>query len=73
MYRPRKAREDTVLFPAFSALMPPGEFAALGEQFEDKEHEVVGEGGFKGVVQRIQRLEQSLGIADLAHFTPPER
>ena len=43
MYRPHEAREDTVLFPAFHELVGQKEYERLGEQFEDKEHELLGE------------------------------
>jgi hemerythrin-like domain-containing protein len=50
MYRPHKAREDTILFPAFQALIPPEEFATMGETFEDQEEELFGRDGFEKVV-----------------------
>ena len=37
MYRPHKAREDTILFPAFHSIVSPDEFDALGDAFEDQE------------------------------------
>ncbi|HTS52795.1 MAG TPA: hemerythrin domain-containing protein [Burkholderiales bacterium] len=69
MYRPHAAREDTVLFPALRSVVSPHEFDALGEQFENKEHELFGEEGFEGVVARVAMLEQKLGIDELASFT----
>jgi hemerythrin-like domain-containing protein len=70
MYRPHEAREDTVLFPAIRTIVPPREFAALGEQFEDKEHELFGKEGFEGIVSQVAKLEQTLGIYSLDQFTP---
>jgi hemerythrin-like domain-containing protein len=70
MYRPHEAREDTVLFPAFRSIVSPHEFHELGEQFEDKEHELFGKEGFEGIVVQIGDLEQTLGIFDLNQFTP---
>lgn len=70
MYRPHEAREDTVLFPAFRSVVSPKEFRDLGEQFEDKEHELFGEEGFEGIVVQVGGLEQALGIYDLNQFTP---
>lgn len=70
MYRPHEAREDTVLFPALRSIVPPKEFAELGEQFEDKEHQLFGKEGFEGVVVQVGKLEQALGIYDLEQFTP---
>ncbi|HOJ62256.1 MAG TPA: hemerythrin domain-containing protein [bacterium] len=72
MYRPHEAREDTVLFPALRSIVPPHEYGALGEEFEDKEHELFGEGGFEEVVASVAGLEKQLGIGDLAHYTPKE-
>ncbi|CAN92028.1 hypothetical protein predicted by Glimmer/Critica [Sorangium cellulosum So ce56] len=70
MYRPHAAREDTVLFPALRALVGGKAYAELGEQFEDKEHRMLGEGGFEKAVAEVTELEAALGIADLASFTP---
>jgi hemerythrin-like domain-containing protein len=70
MYRPHAAREDTVLFPAFRALMGRDAYRELGEQFEAKEHEILGDRGFEAVVEEVADLERALGIHDLAHFTP---
>ncbi len=70
MYRPHEAREDTVLFPALRSIVSPHEFDALGEQFEDKEHELFGDEGFEKMVDKVAGLEKTLGIYDLAMFTP---
>jgi hemerythrin-like domain-containing protein len=70
MYRPHAAREDTVLFPAFREVVGRSGYRELGEQFEDKEHELFGEHGFEQVVTQVAQLEAAFGIADLAAFTP---
>jgi hemerythrin-like domain-containing protein len=70
MYRPHEAREDTILFPALRSIVPPKEFAELGEQFEAKEHELFGKEGFEGIVVQVGKLEQAVGIYDLDQFTP---
>jgi hemerythrin-like domain-containing protein len=70
MYRPHEAREDTVLFPAFRALVPQKEYEELGEAFEEREHALFGEHGFEDIVEEVAKLEQNLGIFDLAAFTP---
>lgn len=70
MYRPHESREDTVLFPAFRALVSASEYKELGEQFEDKEHELFGKNGFEDTVKKVSLIESELGIADLASFTP---
>jgi hemerythrin-like domain-containing protein len=70
MYRPHEAREDTVLFPALRDVVSTQEFGALGEEFEKKEHQLFGEEGFEKIVDRVATIEKSLGIYDLAQFTP---
>jgi hemerythrin-like domain-containing protein len=69
MYIPHIARENSVAFRAFHDLMPPHEYAELGEQFEDKEHSLFGEDGFSKTVGRVTTIEQELNIHDLAQFT----
>jgi len=70
MYAPHEAREDTVLFPAIHEVVSPREYDALGEDFEKKEHQLFGKAGFEGIVERVGEIEKSLGIFDLAQFTP---
>jgi hemerythrin-like domain-containing protein len=70
MYAPHEAREDTVLFPALRSIVSKNEFAALGEDFEKKEHQLFGEDGFEKMVDRVASIEKVLGIYDLAQFTP---
>jgi hemerythrin-like domain-containing protein len=70
MYAPHEAREDTVLFPALRKIVTPNEYDALGEDFERKEHELFGEGGFEEIVEKVATIEKGLGIYDLAQFTP---
>jgi len=71
MYRPHAAREGSVLFPVFRVVVGRAGYRELGEQFEDKEHELFGEHGFENTVVEVARLETTLGIADLARFTVP--
>nr|AQQ74891.1 hypothetical protein [uncultured bacterium] len=70
MYEPHEAREDTVLFPALRKIVTPHEYDSLGEDFENIEHQKFGEGGFEEMVNRVAAIEKSLGIYDLAQFTP---
>jgi hemerythrin-like domain-containing protein len=70
MYSPHEAREDTVLFPALREIISGNEFAALGEDFEEQEHRMFGEDGFNEIVGKVASIEKSLGIYDLAQFTP---
>lgn len=73
MYRPHASREGSVLFPAFRQLLPEKEFLALGDEFEAREHQMLGAEGFEGQVAVVAGLEKRLGIADLALFTPAGR
>ena len=70
MYRPHEAREDTILFPALRKIISKNEYFALGEYFEDKEHELFGEDGFEAMVEKVADIEKQLGIYDLSKFTP---
>ena len=70
MYNPHEAWEDTVLFPAFHEIVSQNEYDALGEDFEKKENQIFGEGGFEKNVDRVAAIEKTLGIYDLAQFTP---
>ena len=70
MYNPHEAREDTVLFPAFRRIVSRNEYDSLGEQFENKEHELFGEDGFEKMVDRVANIEKALGIYDLSQFNP---
>jgi hemerythrin-like domain-containing protein len=70
MYRPHEAREDTVLFPAFRKIVSRHEYDSLGEEFENNEHKKFGEDGFETMVNKVAGIEKTLGIYDLAQFTP---
>jgi hypothetical protein len=70
MYRPHKAREDAVLFPALHSLVSPDEYDSLGDLFEGKEQELFGKDGFKKIVEEVANLEKRLGIYELSQFTP---
>ncbi|MFA5315741.1 MAG: hemerythrin domain-containing protein [Candidatus Omnitrophota bacterium] len=70
MYRPHKAREDTVLFPTFRTLLYFSEYDMLGDIFEQEEARRFGGGGFEKIVSRVEHIEKMLGIYDLSSFTP---
>jgi hypothetical protein len=69
MYLPHASREDTIVFPAFRELSG-ARYAELGDEFEQREHEILGEGGFDAVVAEVARIERAFGIEDLSRFTP---
>jgi len=70
MYRPHEAREDTVLFPAIREIVSKHEFDSMGEDFEKREHQLFGNGGFEVFVDKVAKIEQQLAIYDLSQFTP---
>ncbi len=70
MYNPHEAREDTILFPAFHEIVTQIEYDALGEEFEKKENQLFGDGGFEKNVAQVEAIEKTMGIYDLAQFTP---
>jgi hemerythrin-like domain-containing protein len=70
MYNPHAAREDTVLFPAVHEVFWAKEYDKLGDVFEDKEQKLFGKEGFEKMVARVADIEKTLGISDLAQFTP---
>jgi hemerythrin-like domain-containing protein len=70
MYAPHEAREDTVLFPAFRSIVSGNEYDSLGEDFEKKENQLFGEEGFERMVDKVAGIEKTLGLYDLAQFTP---
>ncbi len=70
MYNPHEAREDTILFPAFHEIISQNEYDALGEDFEKKENQLFGDEGFEKNVAKVEAIEKTLGIYELAQFTP---
>ena len=70
MYRAHAAREDTVLFPELRALVGAKAYSQLGDEFEAKETQMLGEHGFEHAVAEVAKLEQAFGVADLAKLTP---
>ena len=71
MYAHHAAIEDTVVFPAWKAAVGSNELDALGEKFEEIEHEEFGDDGFEAALRRMEEIEQSLGLSNLDMFTAP--
>jgi len=71
MYEHHAAIEDTVVFPAWKAAVGANELDAMGEKFEDIEHEQFGGDGFDMALKRMEEIEQSLGLSNLDMFTAP--
>jgi len=70
MYTAHAAWEDTEVFPAYRALFTEAQLDELGERFEAQEHKLLGSGGFEGTLKEVGDLERTLGIHDLAAYTP---
>jgi hemerythrin-like domain-containing protein len=71
MYEHHAAIEDTVVFPAWKAAVGGNELDALGEKFEEIEHQEFGSDGFETALKRMEGIEQSLGLSNLDMFTAP--
>jgi hemerythrin-like domain-containing protein len=70
MYAAHAAWEDTDLFPVYREQFTEAELDKLGAKFEEQEHKLLGSGGFEGSLKEVGDLERTLGIHDLAKFTP---
>jgi hemerythrin-like domain-containing protein len=70
MYQPHEAREDTVVFPAYRALLTSSDSDHVGQVITGLQAKEFGGEGFAGVVERVAAIERSLGILDLEQFTP---
>src|SRR5687768_9197319 len=72
MYDFHAAIEDTIVFPAWKASLGESELDELGARFEQIEAEHFGDDhGFESAVSRMQEIEASMGLSDLATFTAP--
>jgi hemerythrin-like domain-containing protein len=70
MYQHHAAREDTIVFPAWKRALSRNELAEMGEKFEDIEKKRFGEDGFERAIREIEAIEQSVGLVQIAQFTP---
>ena len=72
MYDSHAAIEDTIVFPAWKSSLGESELDELGAKFEEIEMEHFGDSqGFESAVARMQEIEASMGLSDLATFTAP--
>jgi hemerythrin-like domain-containing protein len=71
MYQNHAAREDTIVFPAWKDALSERQLREMGDRFEEIERRTFGKDGYEDAVKQIAQIEQSLGFADLAQFTPP--
>jgi hemerythrin superfamily protein len=71
MYENHAACEDTIVFPAWKSALSERQLHEMGDKFEEIEREQFGKDGYEDAVAQIAQIEQALGFADLAQFTPP--
>ena len=71
MYEHHAAREDTIVFPAWKEALSAHQLEEMGELFEEIEHRQFGKDGFEDAAMQIAKIEEALGIDDIARFTPP--
>jgi hemerythrin-like domain-containing protein len=73
MYAAHTAYEDTIVFQAWKKSLSKTQLEEAGEQFEQIERQQFKGDGFDLAVDEIARIEQRLGLHDLARFTaaPP--
>lgn len=72
MYEPHEAWEGTVIYPALRAVTPQRTLDLLAERFAAEENSQFGDDALAQMLERVTGVEQQLGIADLAAFTPPD-
>jgi hemerythrin-like domain-containing protein len=70
MYQPHEAREDTVVFPAFRALLGPSRLNDLAATFAHLQIQQFGADAFTATVNQVAAIEKTLDIYDLNQFTP---
>lgn len=71
MYAPHEAWEDTVVFPALRAACTQRTLDELAERFADLQNARYGDDALGQMLARVAGVEEQLGLADLAAFTPP--
>jgi hemerythrin-like domain-containing protein len=70
MYAAHAAWEDTEVFPVYRGLFTEAQLDELGEKFEEQEHKLLGGAGFEGSLKEVGDIEKTLGVHDLAAYTP---
>lgn len=71
MYEAHTAWEDTIVFQAWKKTLSRSQLEEAGDQFEDIEKAQFKGDGFDLAVDQIARIEQRLGLHDLARMTAP--
>lgn len=62
--------EDTALFPLLRVAVPGKSYDRLSSEFEQAQTQFLGRDGLNETIQKIASYENSLGMGDLASFTP---
>ena len=70
MSRPHMARETTDLFLTLYEILPEKTIEGIGDRFEEKQEQLLGDGGVAKVIEQVAALEKELGIFELDKFTP---
>lgn len=70
MYEPHEAWEDTVIYPSLREITDQRTLDLLAERFADEQDKQFGDSALDQVLDRVAGIEQRLGIANLADFTP---
>jgi hemerythrin-like domain-containing protein len=71
MYEHHAAWEDTIIFPAWKAILSEEQFDEIGDKFEEIERQQFGDDGYEAAVKQIGDIEMALGLNDLSQFTAP--
>ena len=71
MYENHAAREDPIIFRAWKTNFSNQQVDEISDQFEGIERKMFGKDGFEDAEKNISNIEDSLGLSDLAQFTPP--
>jgi hemerythrin-like domain-containing protein len=72
MYHAHATWEDTVVFPAWTKTQSKSRLDELAKKFEEMERQQFGKDGFEDGIERITRVEQMFGLADLSTYTAPK-
>jgi hemerythrin-like domain-containing protein len=71
MYEAHTAFEDTIVFQAWKKALSKAQLDEAGDQFEKIERDTFKGDGFDMAVDQVSKIEQRLGLHDLARFTAP--
>jgi hemerythrin-like domain-containing protein len=72
MYHAHATWEDTVVFPAWRKTQSKNRLDELAKKFEEMERQQFGKDGFEDGIERMTRVEQMFGLADLSTYTAPK-